>query len=76
MNDLNNINFYFSGPWDDFSYFFLSKKYQDGVEELNYLQTMRGWFLEIYQGPQYLHCSIIVVFVNDNSEYDGINSGT
>ena len=63
------------GPWRDFSSFFLSNKYRDGLDGLNYLKTMRGWFIEIYQGPRKLHCSIIVVYLNTNSEYDGITSG-
>ena len=42
----------------------------DSRDTLCYVKDMRGWYIEIYKDDKFLYTSIIVVFLNDNSEYD------
>ncbi len=42
----------------------------DSRDTLCYVKDMRGWYIEIYKDDKFLYTSIIVVFFNDNSEYD------
>ena len=60
----------YSGPWNDFSAFEMSMRFIDNKKSLRYVKDMRGWYIEMYKDDKFLYTSIIVVFLNDNSEYD------
>ncbi len=59
-----------AGPWNDFSAFEMSLKYITNKDSVSYVNDMRGWFIEIYKDDKFLYSSIIVVYLNDNSEID------
>ena len=60
----------YAGPWNDFSAFEMSMRFIDNKNSLRYVKDMRGWYIEMYKDDKFLYTSIIVVFLNDNSEYD------
>ena len=67
---LFNGSLFCAGPWDYFSPFEQSLNYIKDKHTMQYASKMRGWYIEIYKDAKFLSSSIIVVFLNDNSEYD------
>ena len=63
----------YAGPWNDFSAFEMSMRFIENINTLCYVNDMRGWYIEMYKDFKFLCTSIIVVFFNDNSEYDQDN---
>jgi len=45
-------------------------RFIENKDTLRYVKDMRGWYIQMYKDDKLLYTSIIVVFFNDNSEYD------
>ncbi len=60
----------YAGPWNYFSVFEMSMRFIEKKNSLRYVKDMRGWYIEMCKDEKFLYTSIIVVFLNDNSEYD------
>ena len=65
-----NMIFEYEGPWNDFSSFEMSMTFIENKNTLCYVKNTRGWHIEMYKDDKFLYTSIIVVFLNDNSEYN------
>jgi hypothetical protein len=48
----------------------MSLKFINNKDTLSYAKNMRGWYREIYKDEKFLYSSIIVAYLNDNSEHD------
>jgi hypothetical protein len=59
-----------AGPWNDFSGFEMSMRFIENKDTLCYIKGMRIWYVEMYKDDKFLYTPIIIVYLNDNSEYD------
>jgi hypothetical protein len=64
------LRFVYAGPWNDLSAFEISTRFIENKDTLCYVKDMRGWCIEMYMDDKFLYTSIILVYLNDNSESD------
>ena len=62
--------FLYADPWNNFSAIEMSMRLIENKDTLCYVKDVRGWYIEMYKDGKFLFSLIIIVYLNDNSEYD------